>query len=410
MEEGSAIRTIVSEGPAGSTVAAAATATGSGGTPRRRTLLTLLCSPTVLGAAACRVDGAAPTRPDEVTKDTRGPAVATAPPRPGMDGPSAARAFVSDLTMGVNIERNALIQAGRITRAQLQEYRDQGITHVRFFPSIGGLAGHNYPNVAAGALDWFFDAIERAIGAGLKVPFDLLDAADEAQMADRRVMPYLRACAERIAARNWDVARYAVGAANEYAGGTHAGHRARMHEAVATLRGRLPHSLLLCAGCSWGDPGRLMGDGGAGEFVPPPDDRILVQWHQYNQAASDVSTPQDLQRRLAEWATRRKLVTICGEWGIGPPDNSSGAATDYGTFPGIIDAAARGIGQQRPTFWTVTSGAWWRLNGGRGTESAALRPEIAAAIRAGDAHIRAQSWFQPPPGRRGEPRARPAAK
>ncbi len=82
-------------------------------------------------------------------------------------------------------------------------------------------------------------------------------------------------------------------------------------------------------------------------------------------------------------------------WGVGPPDNATGAAQDYGAFPRHIDAAARGMGQQRPTLWAVTAGRWWRWNVDGDTPSGALRPEVAAAVTAASAHIARQPWFRP---------------
>jgi hypothetical protein len=80
---------------------------------------------------------------------------------------------------------------------------------------------------------------------------------------------------------------------------------------------------------------------------------------------------------------------------VGPPDNATGAAENYGEFPRYIEAAARGMGQQRPTLWAVTAGRWWRLNLGGDNPSGALRPEVAAAIGSGSAHIARQAWFRP---------------
>jgi hypothetical protein len=41
-------------------------------------------------------------------------------------------------------------------------------------------------------------------------------------------------------------------------------------------------------------------------------------------------------------------------------------------------------------FWTITSQGWWRMNNDADFD---LRPEIATAMKAGAAHIRAQSYF-----------------
>ncbi len=265
----------------------------------------MLCTAAMLGALGAR------------------PAVG-APQAAGSNGLSAARAFVGDLALGLNIERGQAILNGWITAALLREYKAQGVTHVRFFvpahPSDPDRLG--LPDAAAGRLDWFFDAAERALGAGLKVLVDLLDVMSEADMADPRVVPYLRACGRRIAARGWDPARYAVGAANEYAAGSNAGHRQKRLEALRALRGELPHSLLLSAAARWGSPWAMLED----SYDPGPDTRVLHQWHHYDERAWDVAVCRGIQDRVAAWARRRNVVTICGEWGVGPPDNATGAA------------------------------------------------------------------------------------
>jgi hypothetical protein len=321
------------------------------------------------------------------------PAAGTPPPPAGADGLAAARAFVGDLALGLNIERGQAILNGWITAAQLRDYKAQGATHVRFFvpahPSDPDRLG--LPDAAAGRLDWFFDAVERAMGAGLKVLVDLLDVMSEADMADPRVVPYLRACGRRIAARGWDPARYAVGAANEYAAGSNAGHRQKRLEALRTLRGELPRSLLLSAAARWGSPWAMLED----SYDPGADAWVLHQWHHYDERAWDVAVCRGIQDRVAAWARRRNVVTICGEWGVGPPDNATGAAQRYGEFPRHIDAAARGMGRQRPTLWAVTAGRWWRLNVDGDAPSGALRPEVAAAVTAASAHIARQPWFRP---------------
>lgn len=336
---------------------------------------------------------------DDAVEAVSGGAVLNAPPPAATDGLTAARAFVSDLTVGINIEREALITANRITTAQLQQYKDQGCTHVRLFANWGTFF-NKWPTITNGDGDWLFNACERAMAVGLKVQLDLLDIMFPNDMNDARVMPLLRNCAQRIRARNWDAARYAVGAAQEYGGGTNAQHRAKMHEAVATLRKELPNSLLVCASAYWNDPGALLGDtinGTAmGTFVPPPDDRVIVQWHKYDYNAERFSAADYWNKRLLEWAQANNRVTFCGEYGLAPPAGGPEVGpNNYHKWPAVVDAASRGMGQQRPTFWTVTDGQSWRLNKGSLTSSAELQDGVATNLKAGDAHIRAQSWFQP---------------
>ncbi len=312
-------------------------------------------------------------------------------PAPAVDGLTAAKAFVSDLTVGVNVERNKLIRDGLITTPQLQEYKNQGMTHVRFFPHWGHFNNAGFPDIAGGAGDWFFDAIERAMGVGLKVPFALLDIEGEEEMKDPQVMTHLRACAERIKARNWNVTRYAVGAVNEYGGGTNAGHQAKRLEALSVLRSVLPNTLLMSASANWNEVWVLLN----GSYAPGSDTRVIHEWHYYADNAGALATTQDIQNNVGPWAARNNLVTLCGEYSKGPPNgllngNLVVGPDNYHEWPGIIDAACRGMGQQRPTIWVVTDGTHWKQNQ---DGSAALQPAVATAYTAGNAHIRQQPWF-----------------
>ncbi len=328
---------------------------------------------------------------DETLRDVSGPAVLNAPPATGTGHPMA-RAFVSDLCMGANIERDGLILAGRITSAQLAEYRRQGLTHIRYFVPVKPDWSWAWPprNPEAGDYDHMIEVVERTMGEGLKVMFDLLDLCGEEELRQRQIVPYVRSFARRIASRNWDVSRYCLGAVNEYAGGTNASHRAKMHELTGVLRAELPHTLLSVGGGYWKDPDFLVD----GSFVPPPDDRIIVDWHKYDEA-DHIGTSQRLHQRVSRWAAANNLVTFCGEWGIGPPDWSHPRTTWQDTFPRHIDLASRGMGPQRPTMHCITHGGAWRLNQGSETSSAALTPAIAAAFGAAKAHISSQPWFQP---------------
>lgn len=324
-------------------------------------------------------------------------------------GLAHARDFMSDLTVGVNIERAATVLTGWITTGRLQSYKDAGCTHVRFFVPATPNDGLDFgispkiPQVDNGDLDWFFDAVGRAIGVGLKVQFDLLDVvfegsqADKNEMWDDRIMPYLTRCGKRIAARNWDVRKYAVGAANEYGGGNNGLHKTRMHQAVATLRAELPNSLLVCAAALWNDPGSILGDvsswaGPMGTFEPPADTRLLVQWHKYDDNAHNADGANYWQGRLNTWAADNNRVTFCGEWGRGPADGGGGVVGDQGylQWANVIGFSV-GMWQQAPTYWTVTSSGWWRMNKDNTGE---LRDEVVTALKAADAAIRAKPEWQ----------------
>ena len=133
--------------------------------------------------------------------------------RRATDGPAMARAFVSDLKLGVNIERAGPIQNGWITAAQLREYKDLGITHIRFFPPVRPDWG-GFPDPARGGIDYLLDAAERAMAVGLKVHVELLDIMSSSGMAGRRVMRYLRAAAPHGGRRDWEGSRYGLGPGN----------------------------------------------------------------------------------------------------------------------------------------------------------------------------------------------------
>ena len=94
---------------------------------------------------------------------------------------------------------------------------------------------------------------------------------------------------------------------------------------------------------------------------------------------------------MDEWCAKKGAVSYGGEVGQGPADGSGGGATTYANFPQQILNAARGAGKQRPCYWTVTKGVWWRLNE---PNSARLRPEVAKAIAEASAHIAAQDWYK----------------
>ena len=108
-----------------------------------------------------------------------------------------------------------------------------------------------------------------------------------------------------------------------------------------------------------------------------------------------LATTQAIQASVSTWMSKTNAIAMCSEYGKpGGSDATVGPAA-YPEWPGIIDAACRGMGQQRPTLFAVTAGGLNRLNQGTGTSSAALQAAVATAVTAGDAYIRQQSWFQP---------------
>lgn len=340
---------------------------------------------------------------DEAVEAVSGPAQlqATAPSGSTL-GKQMALDFRSRLTVQLNIERGEITWAGRMTSAQYAEYKSQGVSGVRHF-GIYGSKFNQWPTVTNGDTDWLLDACERAMGAGLYVSVSPVDIMFPENMTDSRLMPLLRNFAIRVRGRNWDVNKYTLGAINEYGGGTNAQHRVKMHECIATLRAELPNTLLMAAGGHWNDP-EWMGNFGDREgandpYVPPPDDRVIHEWHKYSMYATDIENARWYGAMLKERVEDALgIVTICGEWGLGP--STGGAAVQSGNYwkwPGIIDAAARGMGEQAPNFWAVTQGTDWRFNQGDGTSTAKLQTGVADALKAADTYIRAQSYFKPAP-------------
>lgn len=294
------------------------------------------------------------------------------------------QAFVAPLRMGVNIERGKAIWDGWITDSLLRQYASQGITHVRFFPPHQvwrGLYSQNDMQV-------WYDACQRSINAGHTAFLDLLDITGEADLNRSEVRPFVEQCAQSIASRNFDPRKFAVGVAQEYEGGSNTGFQARREELLDVLHGALPNHIIVTASANWGNPWTLL-DGTM--YVDASKPR-LHQWHLYAENAGELWRTQDLQANLSAWAASNNTVTICGEYSKAPPSGGYDLVGPpaYGEFPGIITAAAEGMGQQRPMIWTTTDGSWWRLNV---DTSAALRSEVATAFQNGSEHIRTRQWY-----------------
>jgi hypothetical protein len=312
-------------------------------------------------------------------------AVPAARAAPSAEGGAIARVrrFLAPLRYGVNVERGEVLWKGWLTDAALRQYASHGVTHVRISPPSGG----QFPIMSQDQFALWLDASRRIINAGMTVFLDCLDVVDEGFMARGDVPGYIRACARSIAARNFNPGKIAVGAAGEYAGGTNRGFEARREECADILHAALPNHVIVTNGAYWGAPETMMD----GTLRVDPGKPRLHQWHLYDWNAGSPEAARYWQERIQQWADANRTVTYCSEWGIGPPDNSNGVATNYGPFPDHIRHAARGMGQQRPTQWAVTGGRWWRLNEGN---SATLRPEIAAAISEGSRFIASQRWYK----------------
>lgn len=293
------------------------------------------------------------------------------------------RRFLAPLRFGVNVERGDVLVKGWLTDAVLREYASQGVTHIRIYPPSGG----RFPLMPQEQFALWLRASRAIIAAGMTVFLDCLDVVDERFMARDEVPDHIRRCAAAIAAQDLDPRRMAVGAVSEYADGTNRGFEARRELCTDILHQALPNHVIVTNGADYGAPATMMD----GTLRIDPDKPRLHQWHMYELDAGNLEAVRHWQERIQHWADANRTVTYCGEWGIGPPDNSNGAASDYRPFPDHIRQAAQGMGQQRPAQWTVTDGRWWRLNE---AGSARLRPEIAAAIADASSHIASQRWYK----------------
>jgi hypothetical protein len=303
------------------------------------------------------------------------------PPQPG-SAYERARKWLAPLRYGINVERSKLIWDGWITDDTLRSYAAAGVTHVRYFPASGG----RYPLLGQDQIRLWLDVCRRTIACGMKAHLDLLDVMGIEHMNDG-VARYIEECGRTIAAAGIDPDHLLIGSTNEWAGGDNKTYEVWRERLAGILHAALPNHVIAVNGGWWGSPDRMI-DGTMKVDASKPR---IHQWHLYDHDAGSPGNPVWWQGRIEKWAADNKAVTYCGEWGVGPPDNSNGAATRYEGFPSHILNAAKGMGQQRPCHWTVTDGGWWRLNEGN---SARLRPEVAAAIKEGSAHMAAQDWFR----------------
>jgi hypothetical protein len=90
------------------------------------------------------------------------------------------------------------------------------------------------------------------------------------------------------------------------------------------------------------------------------------------------------------WAAANEVEFVNAEFGKFDINQSDLA---YDTYPGVIDAFAKGAGGGG-TIWTFTRGVGWRINiRGGDTPDFWMRPEIKSAFTAAIAYIRAQPDF-----------------
>lgn len=304
-----------------------------------------------------------------------------AQPAPSNDHDFAA-AWLSDLTMGANIERNKLLYEGRITDAFLRDLRTKGPTHLRLFAGSGGNFG---PLISQNDFrNWHLEGLRRVVAAGFKGHLDVLDVVYPNHM-DEAHYAYVEECAKSIAAYGFDPTKVIFGVANEWGNAKNAEFEAIRNRALPLMRKHLPGFILVDSAGTWGDPWELA----YGDFKPLGDRRMIHQWHQYHWEADKLSAAQGLQKDISDWCAKTGRLAYCGEWGLGPPDGAR--AQEYGTIPAVMDAGFRGMGQQRVAMWVITDGSHWRLNKS-GTDPY-LRDEIVAKFKEADAHIRAQAYF-----------------
>ncbi|WP_043360036.1 hypothetical protein [Belnapia sp. F-4-1] len=145
--------------------------------------------------------------------------------------------------------------------------------------------------------------------------------------------------------------------------------------------------VIVTDGADYGAPATMMD----GTLRVDPDKPRLHQWHMYELDAGNLDAVRRWQERIQHWADANRTVNYCGKWGIGPPDNSNGAASDYRRFPGHTRQAAQGWGSSTRRNGRSPKGRWWRL---KEAGSARLRPEIGAAISEAFSHIAGQPWYK----------------
>jgi hypothetical protein len=327
-------------------------------------------------------------KPDDysINRDTPPVAVipAPVPAQPLTGAMDRVRKVIAPWRIGVNVERAKFLEEGHLTDAVLRQCAAAGVTHIRLFIPSGG----RYALWDANNLGLYLDACKRIIAHGMAVHIDLNDVLGVEHLTDG-LFNNTRACARKFREQNYDTSKFLIGGVNEYAGGDHAAYEGQRIRLDDMLHAEFPHHVVVTNGAYWGDPDVLM----KGGFRVRADRPQLIQWHKYEPNGLASENPVWWQGRLDAWAKQNGCVTYCGEWGYGLPDNSDGKAVDYKSFPAVITNVARGLGQQRPALWTITTGGWWRVNGWD-ANTPFLRPEVEAAVKEASAHIAGQAWYR----------------
>lgn len=288
-----------------------------------------------------------------------------------------AQAWLRPLTNGVNIERQA---GGERDAAYFTRLKNNGVSHVRLF--IPTKASWGFADNTT--IGYYLNSVAAAISVGMPVHIDAQDVVEPGDVEDGGTLGYVQRYADQIAARNFNPQYLIVGAVNEYAYMTNDYYRQYRESYHNAMRQRLPNHILVTSAADWGHPDTLMN----GTMSLLSDKKVIYQWHMYPYEAHLESSMRYFGDRLQAWSNNNNVPVYCGEMGnvyTGPE-----SATDYGIIPSIINANARGMGHQRPTHWTVTDGSFYRLNNSNNYD---LRSEVAAAMKAGDAFIKQQSYY-----------------
>ena len=298
---------------------------------------------------------------------------------------TAAQAFVSDLTLGVNVERGWAWEVGAEYYAYLRD--SVHATHVRLFypwrPWVdmgGGSPGNAAPDAAR--FGRILDAVQHAVDAGLKVYLDCSDVIDDGEAAF--VYDHVRNCARWIAERGFDPRRVAVGPINEHAGSDNPTWNPIRRDLHAIMRAELPGFVLVTGASGWkGRPDLLRGD-----FEVFDDLRVVYEWHHYDSV--DATTWTARAAELATWRSAHgNRPTVCGECGPGYWDESvEGTTLQYAwwVWPRRFAEQLPALASEHPSLWAVTYGNAYRLN--RSGDDPTLIDELLASFRANEAAIR----------------------
>lgn len=316
------------------------------------------------------------TKPGEpaATPAAPGPAP-TAEPLPG-DDLGAAKAFVKDLTLGVNVERGWAWSMPGVDATGSTTYwkylKETGrFTHVRLFypwrPSIamGGGGANNAPPDKA-AFGRILDAADQAMKAGLTVFLDCTDVMgteDFEGQNGQRTDEHMQHCADWTAERAFDTKRFALGPVNEWAGGddndTYNDTRQKYHD---VLRAKLPGFVLTTGPSYWKSRDHLYDP--AKKFKTFSDLRVVYEWHHYS--SLDENGWKGEAQKLAAWRSANGgRPTICGEAGPGFWDDQVGGrrlAQAPDAWPSRFAAQLPAIAEDHPVVWAVTYGGEYRIN------------------------------------------------